>query len=46
MSQWSFVLAAYGLTLAATLWLLATSYLGARRAERDAEALTRDGRRR
>ncbi len=41
MSQWTYVLAAYGLTLAGTLWLVISSLADARRAERDVEALTR-----
>jgi len=41
MSQWTYVLAAYALTLAGTLWLVTTSWADARRAERDAEALER-----
>ena len=41
MSQWSFVLAAYGVTAAATLGLLAWSYLSMRSAEAEVEALKR-----
>lgn len=41
MSQWTYVLAAYALSLAGTAWLLATSWAAARRAERDADALDR-----
>jgi hypothetical protein len=41
MSQWSFVIAAYGLAALATLGLVTWSYLAMRRAEADAEAVKR-----
>jgi hypothetical protein len=41
MSQWSFVMAAYGLAALATLGLIGWSYLAMRSAEADAEAAKR-----
>ena len=41
MNQWAFVLAAYGVTVAGTLGLLAWAYLSMRSAEAEAEALKR-----
>jgi len=41
MSQWSFVFAAYGLALLATVGLVAAAYRSMRRAESEAEAATR-----
>ena len=41
MSQWAFVAAAYGVTGAGTLWLIAGSWLAMRRAEAEATAVTR-----
>lgn len=39
MNHWSFIAAAYGVTLTATLAVTVYSYLAMRRAERRAEAL-------
>ena len=39
MNQWSFVMAAYGIVLAATAILIALSWAAMRRAEAAAEAL-------
>ena len=39
MNRWTFVIAAYAITLLATLALTWWSYAAMRRAERDAEAL-------
>ena len=41
MSQWAFVMAAYGVVVAATLALVVTSWLAMRRAEAEAEAVRR-----
>lgn len=41
MNQWSFVIAAYGLALAGTAALIASSWRAMRRAEADAEAVKR-----
>ena len=41
MSQWPFVLLAYGATIAGTAALVAASWRAAARAEREAEAITR-----
>ncbi len=41
MNQWSFVLAAYGIVIAGTVILIATSWRAMRRAEVDAAAVTR-----
>ncbi|WP_265570877.1 heme exporter protein CcmD [Sphingomicrobium nitratireducens] len=41
MNHWAFVIAAYGLTLGATALLLGLSAVAMRRAEADAEAVTR-----
>ena len=41
MSQWPFVIAAYGVTLLATAWLLLWAGSAMRRAEKAAEALRR-----
>jgi hypothetical protein len=41
MSQWAFVLAAYGLAALATLGLIGWSFLAMRAAEADAEAVKR-----
>ena len=41
MNQWAFVLAAYGLVIATTLALVASSWRAMRRAEADAEAARR-----
>jgi hypothetical protein len=41
MSQWSFVIAAYGLVGLATIALITGSYLGMRSAEAGAEAAKR-----
>jgi hypothetical protein len=41
MNQWSFVIAAYGLTLLATAGLTVTSWRSMRRAEAEAEASKR-----
>lgn len=41
MNPWPFVIAAYGITLAATIVLLVTSLSSMRRAEADVEAITR-----
>ena len=42
MSHWPFIIAAYGLTLLATLGVTVWSWSAMRRAEADAEALRRD----
>jgi hypothetical protein len=42
MSHWPFILAAYGLTAAGTLALVAASWAAMRRAERLAERIGRD----
>lgn len=42
MSHWPFIIAAYGLTLLATLGVTFWSWWAMRRAEADAEALRRD----
>ena len=41
MSQWSFVIAAYGLAALATIGLAAWAYLSMRKAEAGAEAVKR-----
>ena len=41
MSQWAFVLAAYGVALLATIGLVCWAYLLMRNAEADAEAVKR-----
>ena len=41
MSQWSFVIAAYGLAALATISLIGWAYLTMRNAEADAEAIKR-----
>ena len=41
MNQWSFVLAAYGVVIVATLALVVTSFVAMRRAEAEAEAVRR-----
>ncbi len=41
MNQWSFVLAAYGVTLLAMIVLLVASWRAMRRAEAEAEAVRR-----
>ena len=41
MSQWAFVLAAYGLVVLATAWLVLWSYLSMRSAEAGADAVKR-----
>jgi hypothetical protein len=41
MSQWAFVLAAYGVALLATIGLVLGAYLSMRNAEADAEAVKR-----
>ena len=41
MNQWSFVLAAYGLVISATLILLLAGWRAMRRAEADADAVRR-----
>ena len=41
MSQWAFVVAAYGVTAVATLALVAWAFLSMRSAEADAETLKR-----
>ena len=41
MSQWTFVIAAYGVTLLATAVLIAVSWASMRRAEAEAEASKR-----
>jgi hypothetical protein len=41
MNQWSFVIAAYGLTLLSTLALVVVSWASMRRAETEAEASRR-----
>ena len=41
MNQWSFVVAAYGVVISATIVLLLTSWRAMRRAEDDAEAVRR-----
>ena len=41
MSQWSFVIAAYGLAALATISLIGWAYLTMRHAEADAEAIMR-----
>jgi hypothetical protein len=41
MNQWAFVIAAYGLTGLATLGLIASSFRAMRRAEAEADAVTR-----
>ena len=41
MTQWSFVLAAYGVTLVATVALVVASWRAMRRAEAAADAVTR-----
>jgi len=42
VSHWSFIAAAYALTLLGTIGLAGLSFLAMRRAETDAEALRRD----
>jgi hypothetical protein len=42
VSHWPFIIAAYGLTLLATLGVTFWSWSAMRRAEADAEALRRD----
>ncbi len=42
MNQWSFVLAAYGVTALATIVLVATSWRAMRRAEAAADAVRRE----
>lgn len=41
MNQWAYVIAAYGLTLLATIAMIAWSWTAMRRAEADAEAAKR-----
>ena len=41
MNPWPFVIASYGITTFATVALVLWSYVSMRRAERDAEAVTR-----
>jgi hypothetical protein len=41
MNQWAFVIAAYGVTLVATIALVAWAYWSMRMAEAEAEALKR-----
>ena len=41
MNHWPFIVAAYAITLAGTLGVVAASFVAMRRAERRAEALTR-----
>jgi cbb3-type cytochrome oxidase subunit 3 len=41
MNQWPFVIAAYGLAALATIGLVAWAYWSMRKAEADAEAVTR-----
>ena len=41
MNQWTFVIAAYGTVLAATIGLVGWSYLSMRAAEADADAVKR-----
>ena len=41
MNQWAFVMAAYGLVGLVTIGLIASSYVGMRSAEADAEAAKR-----
>jgi hypothetical protein len=45
MNQWSFVLAAYGVVVTATMLLLLVSWRAMRRAEADAAAVSASGRR-
>ncbi len=42
MSHWPFIIAAYGLSLAATIGVTAWSWAAMRRAEADADAMRRD----
>ena len=39
MNQWSFVIAAYGIAIAAIAWLLLSSFASMRRAEAEADKL-------
>ncbi|MCL6697428.1 heme exporter protein CcmD [Sphingomonas sp. NSE70-1] len=41
MNQWAFVVAAYGVTIVATVGLLAWAFLSMRTAEAEADALKR-----
>jgi hypothetical protein len=41
MNHWPFIIAAYGVTIAGTLGIVAQSYLSMRRAEKRSDALTR-----
>ena len=41
MTQWSFVIAAYGLVGLATIWLVGRSWLAMRAAEAEADAAKR-----
>ena len=42
MNHWTFVAAAYVLTIAGTIGVVGWSYAAMRRAERDADAMRRD----
>jgi heme exporter protein CcmD len=42
MNHWPFIIGAYALTLLGTVGLIAWSWAAMRRAEREADALTRD----
>lgn len=42
MNHWPFVIAAYGVTIVGTIGIVWASYAAMRRAEAQAEALTRD----
>jgi heme exporter protein D len=41
MNHWPFIIAAYGVTIAGTLGIVAQSYLSMRRAEKQSDTLTR-----
>jgi hypothetical protein len=41
MNHWPFIIAAYGLTIAGTVAIVAQSYIAMRRAEKQSDALTR-----
>lgn len=41
MNHWPFIAAAYGLTIVGTVGIFAQSYVAMRRAEKQADALTR-----
>lgn len=41
MNHWPFIIAAYAITIGGTVAVLAMSFIGMRRAERQVDALTR-----